>query len=83
MFPCQAVVSSPVGGEFLTDCLLKSLESKGIKVLLTITLILYPYFVLHGDPFCNPSSVANSFINGIIKFSLKKMSIFYCEVYNC
>lgn len=29
----KAVVSSPVGGEFLTDCLLKSLESKGIKIM--------------------------------------------------
>ncbi|CAH2036997.1 unnamed protein product, partial [Thlaspi arvense] len=28
----KAVVSSPLGGEFLTDCLLKSLESKGIKI---------------------------------------------------
>ncbi|CAN7058767.1 unnamed protein product, partial [Brassica oleracea var. botrytis] len=28
----KAVVSNPVGGEFLTDCLLKSLESKGIKI---------------------------------------------------
>ncbi|KAL1214300.1 Actin-related protein 4 [Cardamine amara subsp. amara] len=28
----KAVVSSPIGGEFLTDCLLKSLESKGIKI---------------------------------------------------
>ncbi|KEH17932.1 actin-related protein ARP4 [Medicago truncatula] len=26
----KAVVSSPIGGEFLTDCLMKSLESKGI-----------------------------------------------------
>lgn len=29
----KAVVSSPVGGEYLTDCLLKSLESKGIKIM--------------------------------------------------
>ncbi|CAF2084009.1 unnamed protein product [Brassica napus] len=28
----KAVVSAPIGGEFLTDCLLKSLESKGIKI---------------------------------------------------
>ncbi|KAF2325539.1 hypothetical protein GH714_030061 [Hevea brasiliensis] len=28
----KAVVSSPVGGEFLTDCLMKSLESKGITI---------------------------------------------------
>ncbi|KAL0651566.1 hypothetical protein Bca4012_094257 [Brassica carinata] len=28
----KAVVSNPIGGEFLTDCLLKSLESKGIKI---------------------------------------------------
>ncbi|RHN38705.1 putative Actin family [Medicago truncatula] len=26
----KAVVASPIGGEFLTDCLMKSLESKGI-----------------------------------------------------
>ncbi|ESQ27779.1 hypothetical protein EUTSA_v10018569mg [Eutrema salsugineum] len=28
----KAVISSPIGGDFLTDCLLKSLESKGIKI---------------------------------------------------
>ncbi|XP_048232891.1 actin-related protein 4 isoform X2 [Ricinus communis] len=28
----KAVASSPIGGEFLTDCLLKSLESKGITI---------------------------------------------------
>ncbi|KAK3440427.1 actin-related protein 4 [Eucalyptus grandis] len=28
----KAVGTSPIGGEFLTDCLLKSLESKGIKI---------------------------------------------------
>ncbi|KAJ8749404.1 hypothetical protein K2173_018897 [Erythroxylum novogranatense] len=28
----KAVTSTPVGGEFLTDCLMKSLESKGIKI---------------------------------------------------
>ncbi|XP_050235722.1 actin-related protein 4-like [Mercurialis annua] len=28
----KAVLSSPIGGEFLTDCLLKSLESKGITI---------------------------------------------------
>lgn len=28
----KAVVSSPVGGEVLTDCLLKTLESRGIKI---------------------------------------------------
>ncbi|CAI9113622.1 OLC1v1014257C1 [Oldenlandia corymbosa var. corymbosa] len=28
----KAVVTSPIGGEFLTDCLLKSLESKGIAI---------------------------------------------------
>ncbi|XP_010539996.1 PREDICTED: actin-related protein 4 [Tarenaya hassleriana] len=28
----KAVISSPIGGEFLTDCLLKSLESKGTKI---------------------------------------------------
>ncbi|KAF7851910.1 hypothetical protein BT93_L1625 [Corymbia citriodora subsp. variegata] len=28
----KAVATSPIGGEFLTDCLLKSLESKGIKI---------------------------------------------------
>ncbi|XP_012575226.2 actin-related protein 4-like [Cicer arietinum] len=26
----KAVATSPIGGEFLTDCLMKSLESKGI-----------------------------------------------------
>ncbi|GMH20904.1 hypothetical protein Nepgr_022746 [Nepenthes gracilis] len=28
----KGVLSSPVGGEFLTDCLMKSLESKGITI---------------------------------------------------
>ncbi|GMN59205.1 hypothetical protein TIFTF001_028295 [Ficus carica] len=28
----KAVLSSPIGGEFLTDCLMKSLESKGITI---------------------------------------------------
>lgn len=28
----KAVASSPVGGEFLTDCLIKSLESKGLTI---------------------------------------------------
>ncbi|KAH9603061.1 hypothetical protein KSS87_014863 [Heliosperma pusillum] len=28
----KAVLSSPIGGEFLTDCLTKSLESKGITI---------------------------------------------------
>ncbi|KAM7267379.1 hypothetical protein ACFE04_009545 [Oxalis oulophora] len=28
----KAVLSSPIGGEFLTDCLIKSLESKGITI---------------------------------------------------
>ncbi|KAF3448878.1 hypothetical protein FNV43_RR09594 [Rhamnella rubrinervis] len=28
----KAVASSPIGGEFLTDCLMKSLESKGIMI---------------------------------------------------
>ncbi|KAK7839889.1 actin-related protein 4 [Quercus suber] len=28
----KAVASSPIGGEFLTDCLLKSLESKGMMI---------------------------------------------------
>ncbi|CAN6446188.1 unnamed protein product [Victoria cruziana] len=28
----KAVVSSPIGGEFLTDCMMRSLESKGIIV---------------------------------------------------
>ncbi|KAL0697881.1 hypothetical protein Bca4012_054003 [Brassica carinata] len=28
----KAVISNPIGGEFLTDCLLKSLEAKGIKI---------------------------------------------------
>ncbi|KAI4324637.1 hypothetical protein MLD38_030106 [Melastoma candidum] len=28
----KAVTTSPVGGDFLTDCLLKSLESKGFKI---------------------------------------------------
>ncbi|KAI6683368.1 hypothetical protein NL676_029281 [Syzygium grande] len=28
----KAVATSPIGGDFLTDCLLKSLESKGIKI---------------------------------------------------
>ncbi|CAM8977114.1 unnamed protein product [Rhodiola kirilowii] len=28
----KGVVSSPIGGEFLTDCMLKSLETKGIKI---------------------------------------------------
>ncbi|XVF47470.1 hypothetical protein PTKIN_Ptkin03bG0111200 [Pterospermum kingtungense] len=28
----KAVSSSPIGGEFLTDCLMKSLESKGIMI---------------------------------------------------
>ncbi|XP_030535458.1 actin-related protein 4 [Rhodamnia argentea] len=28
----KGVATSPIGGEFLTDCLLKSLESKGIKI---------------------------------------------------
>ena len=28
----KAVATSPIGGEFLTDCLMKSLESKGIVV---------------------------------------------------
>ncbi|KMZ68864.1 hypothetical protein ZOSMA_229G00090 [Zostera marina] len=28
----KAVVTSPIGGEFLTECLMKSLESKGIVV---------------------------------------------------
>lgn len=28
----QAVLSSPIGGDFLTDCLTKSLESKGMTV---------------------------------------------------
>ncbi|XP_071701503.1 actin-related protein 4-like [Rutidosis leptorrhynchoides] len=28
----KAVLSSPIGGEFLTDCLIKSLESKGVKI---------------------------------------------------
>ncbi|CAK9147782.1 unnamed protein product [Ilex paraguariensis] len=28
----QAVHSSPIGGEFLTDCLMKSLESKGLTI---------------------------------------------------
>ncbi|KAK4787891.1 hypothetical protein SAY86_011724 [Trapa natans] len=28
----KAVTSSPIGGEFLTDCLMKSLESKRIKI---------------------------------------------------
>ncbi|KAL1824736.1 hypothetical protein DCAR_0312837 [Daucus carota subsp. sativus] len=28
----KAVASSPIGGEFLTDCLIKSLESKGLNI---------------------------------------------------
>lgn len=28
----QAVSSSPIGGEFLSECMMKSLESKGIVV---------------------------------------------------
>ncbi|XP_074372852.1 actin-related protein 4-like isoform X1 [Apium graveolens] len=28
----KAVISSPIGGEFLTDCLIKSLESKGLNI---------------------------------------------------
>ncbi|KAF5730378.1 actin-related protein 4-like [Tripterygium wilfordii] len=28
----KAVASSPIGGEFLTDCLMKSLESKGLTI---------------------------------------------------
>lgn len=32
--PSQAVATSPIGGDFLTECLLKSLESKGITVSL-------------------------------------------------
>ncbi|CAL9132401.1 unnamed protein product [Musa textilis] len=31
-FAKQAVSTSPIGGEFLTDCMMKSLESKGVMI---------------------------------------------------
>lgn len=33
----QAIVRSPVGGDVLTDCLLKSLENKSISVSAVLT----------------------------------------------
>ena len=41
LFPQQSVLSSPIGGEFLTDCLMKSLESKGITVSDFLNIFLW------------------------------------------
>ncbi|KAM0905148.1 hypothetical protein ACQ4PT_017580 [Festuca glaucescens] len=32
LFSCGSLATSPIGGEFLTDCMMKSLESKGVVI---------------------------------------------------